>query len=196
MTIVDTTAPIIDTATVPEPAFYSCSVTHPTCADFDVMAFDNCGMATVDCTVDTLFTDCPATFTLEMTFTATDECANGALMTVQFDVADTTAPVLDLDLAPVNDTLQCSTENPDLFDASVFAVEDDCSDWTFGASREVVGEEETPCDYLLIDTYTFTDCDGNETVFVHTRTVIDSEGPNLPTSAVADEEYYCAFEVQ
>ena len=195
VTIVDTTAPVIDTTTVPEPAFFSCSVEHPTCADFDVLAFDNCGGTEVNCTVDTLFTDCPATFTLEMTFTATDECANDAMLTVQFDVADTTAPVLNLDLAPVNDTIQCTPDYPDLFDASAFSVEDDCSEWTLGASREVVGDEETPCDYVLIDTYTFTDCNGNETAFVHTRTVIDSEGPNLPTSVVADEEYYCAFEV-
>jgi len=195
VTIVDTTAPVIDTTTVPEPAFYSCSVEHPTCADFDVLAFDNCGGTDVNCTVDTLFTDCPATFTLEMTFTAIDECDNDASMTVQFDVADTTAPVLNLDLAPVNDTIQCTLDYPDLFGTSAFAVEDDCSEWTLGASREVVGDEETPCDYVLIDTYTFTDCNGNETVFVHTRTVIDSEGPNLPTSVVDDEDYYCAFEV-
>ena len=195
VTIVDTTAPVIDTTTVPEPAFFSCSVEHPTCADFNVLAFDNCGGTEVNCMVDTLFTDCPATFTLEMTFTASDECANDAMLTVQFDVADTTAPILNLDLAPVNDTIQCTPDYPDLFDATAFSVEDECSEWTLGASREVVGDDENPCDYVLIDTYTFTDCNGNETVFVHTRTVIDSEGPNLPTSVVADEEYYCAFEV-
>jgi hypothetical protein len=194
VTIEDTTAPEIDASTVPEDAFFSCSVEHPTCADFDVLAFDNCGETAVDCAVDTIPTACPATFTLAMTFTATDECANDTLMTVYFDVADTTAPVLDLDLVPANDTIQCGMD-PDLLESTDFSVEDDCSEWTFSATRETTGEDENPCNYFHTDTYTFTDCDGNETVFVHILTVIDTEGPSMSTAFDSQGPYFCAFEV-
>lgn len=194
VTIEDTTAPEIDASTVPEDAFFSCSVEHPTCADFDVLAFDNCGETAVDCAVDTIPTACPATFTLAMTFTATDECANDTLVTVYFDVADTTAPVLDLDLVPANDTIQCGMD-PDLLESTDFSVEDDCSEWTFSATRETTGEDENPCNYFHTDTYTFTDCDGNETVFVHILTVIDTEGPSMSTAFDSQGPYFCAFEV-
>jgi len=194
VTIEDTTAPEIDASTVPEDAFFSCAVEHPTCADFDVLAFDNCGETAVDCAVDTIPTACPATFTLAMTFTATDECANDTLVTVYFDVADTTAPVLDLDLVPANDTIQCGMD-PDLLESTDFSVEDDCSEWTFSATRETTGEDENPCNYFHTDTYTFTDCDGNETVFVHILTVIDTEGPSMSTAFDSQGPYFCAFEV-
>ena len=194
VTIEDTTAPEIDASTVPEDAFFSCSVEHPTCADFDVLAFDNCGETAVDCAVDTIPTACPATFTLAMTFTATDECANDTLVTVYFDVADTTAPVLDLELVPANDTIQCGMD-PDLLESTDFSVEDDCSEWTFSAIRETTGEDENPCNYFHTDTYTFTDCDGNETVFVHILTVIDTEGPSMSTAFDSQGPYFCAFEV-
>ena len=91
-------------------------------------------------------------------------------------MADTTAPVLDLDFLPANDTIQCGMD-PDLLESTDFSVEDDCSEWTFSAIRETTGEDENPCNYFHTDTYTFTDCDGNETVFVHILTVIDTEGP-------------------
>ena len=194
VTIEDTTAPEIDASTVPEDAFFSCAVEHPTCADFDVMAFDNCGSVTVACDMDTIPTECPATFTLAMTLTATDECANDTLVTVYFDVADTTAPALDLDLVPANDTIQCG-QDPDLLESTDFSVEDDCSEWTFNASRETTGEEENPCNYFHTDTYTFTDCDGNETVFVHIITVVDTEGPSMSTAFDGQGPYFCAFEV-
>ena len=195
VTIVDTAAPEIEAETVPEDAFFSCAEDHPTCNDFNVLAFDQCGTTEVNCAVDTLLTDCPATFTLEMTFTATDGCENGTSVTVYFDVADTTAPALDMDLVPTNDTIQCGLD-PDLLESSDFSVEDDCSEWTFDASREVTGQDDNPCDYVLTDTYTFTDCDGNQTVFVHTLTVIDTEGPAMSTAFDSQGPYFCAFEVQ
>ena len=195
VTIVDTTAPVIELETVPQDAFFSCAAEHPTCSDFDVLAFDQCGTTEMSCGVDTLFTDCPATFTLEMTFTATDECENSASVAVYFDVADTTAPALDSDLVPANDTIQCGFD-PVLLESSDFSVEDDCSEWTFTASREVNGQDENPCEYYLTDTYTFTDCDGNQTVFVHTITVIDTEGPSMSTAFDSQGPYFCAFEVQ
>ena len=195
VTVVDTIAPEIGVETVPEDAFFSCAEAHPTCSDFDVLAFDQCGATEVSCEVDTLFTECPATFTLEMTFTATDECENAASVAVYFDVADTTAPALDLELVPANDTIQCGLD-PDLLESSDFSVVDDCSEWTFAASREASGQDENPCDYTLTDTYTFTDCDGNQTVFVHTLTVIDTEGPSMSTAFDSQGPYFCAFEVQ
>ena len=194
ITVVDTVAPEFDTSSIPADATFNCTDVHPTCADFDVLAFDDCGTTNVDCQMDTVPTACPGTFTLIMTLVASDDCGNSTDATVTFEVEDTTGPELDLALLPADSTVQCGFV-PDVLDSTAFTVSDDCSDWVFGAVRDTTGENDNPCDYQHVDTYTFTDCDGNETVFVHTLTVIDTIGPMMSTAIVEELNFFCPFEV-
>lgn len=194
ITIVDTIAPMFDASTLPEDATFDCLDTHPVCTDFDVLVFDDCGTTTVDCAVDTVPTACPGTFTLIMTFTGADECGNTVSASTTFNVEDTTGPALEAASLPADTTIQCG-DDPDLLLAEDFVVTDDCNGWEMTAERATEGQEESPCEYTLVDTYTFTDCDGNETVFVHTITVVDTEGPTVSFAVFQDEPYYCAFEV-
>lgn len=194
ITIVDTIAPQFDETTLPDTATYDCLDTLPLCSDFDVLVFDDCGATTLDCMVDTLSTDCPGTFSLVMTFTGTDECGNTVTASTTFEVEDTTGPELDAAFLPADTTIQCGDDPALLLDTD-FVVTDDCNGWDMTAERITEGLEESPCEYTLIDTYTFTDCDGNTTVFVHTITVIDTEGPTVSFAVLQDEPYLCAFEV-
>lgn len=194
ITIVDTIAPTFDESTLPEDATYDCLDVHPVCADFDVLVFDDCGSTSLDCVVDTVPTACPGTYTLIMTFTGSDGCGNTVSANSTFNVEDTTGPVIEAASLPADTTIQCGN-NPDLLLSEDFDVSDDCNGWEMTAERVTEGLEESPCEYTLIDTYTFTDCDGNETVFVHTITVVDTEGPTISFAIFQDEPYYCAFEV-
>ena len=65
----------------------------PTCSDFDVQAFDGCCETTVTCEVDIISHDCPGTYSVNLTFTATDENDNAATALVVYEVVDTIAPV-------------------------------------------------------------------------------------------------------
>ena len=109
-----------------------------------------------------------------------------------FEVEDTTGPSSTRPSCPP--TIQCGDDPALLLDTD-FVVTDDCNGWDMTAERITEGLEESPCEYTLIDTYTFTDCDGNTTVFVHTITVIDTEGPTVSFAVFQDEPYLCAFEV-
>ena len=194
ITVVDTVSPSFDLASIPADATYDCTDVHPTCTDFDVIAFDDCGSAFVDCQMDTVLTACAGTFTLLMTVTASDDCGNSSDALVTFEVEDTTGPVLDPASLPSDTTVQCGFV-PEVLDSTAFLVADDCSDWTFNAARDTTGEEDSPCNYTHTDTYTFTDCNGNETVYVQLLTVIDTIGPSMSTAIVDELTFYCPFEV-
>jgi hypothetical protein len=194
ITVVDTISPEFDVASIPTDSTFNCTDVHPTCADFDVLAYDDCGSTAVDCQIDTVPTACPGTFTLVMTLTASDDCGNSTDATVTFEVEDTTGPELDLASLPADTTVQCGFV-PDVMDSTAFSVTDDCNGWTFGAVRDTTGEEDSPCNYTHTDTYTFTDCDGNETVFVQLLTVIDTIGPSMSTAIAEELSFYCPFEV-
>ena len=64
--------------------------------DHAVTAFDACGQVTLTEAVDTLLIDCPGSFTLIRTFTATDDCGNSTEAQQNIQVIDTIPPVVDV----------------------------------------------------------------------------------------------------
>ena len=176
VTVVDTVAPEFEE--LPEPATYYCEEVIPTCFDFDVQAFDGCCETTVTCEEEIISTDCPGTYSVNLTFTATDENDNAATALVVYEVVDTIAPVIGI--LPNDTTINCAVaETTPTLDSTFFAVEDGCNPWTFAVTTTFEGQEDNPCNYTRIDAYVFTDCNGNAATFDHILTVQDTTGPNI-----------------
>ena len=108
ITIVDTTPPSWDF--FPEDLVSDCSDTRPL---DDATAMDGCsGPADITITVDTLAGDCPQSYTLVRTFTATDQCGNATDPRVQtIDVVDNTAPLFVEDVAALAADLTVECDN-------------------------------------------------------------------------------------
>lgn len=181
VTIVDTLAPEFDEASLPVGETLYCEETMPTCADFDVLAFDTCCETEVTCEETTDPTECPGTFTLHLNYTATDENGNAAFHTTTYDVVDTIGPVL-FDPLPNDTIIDCDVSSVDdtpTLDSTAFTVVDGCNPWSFSVETEIEGEDENPCSFTRYDTYLFTDCNGNVTEFVHVLAVQDTTGPEI-----------------
>ena len=83
--------------------------------------------ADITITVDTLAGDCPQSYTLVRTFTATDQCGNATDPRVQtIDVVDNTAPLFVEDVAALAADLTVECDN--IPEAEVFTASDECQD--------------------------------------------------------------------
>jgi hypothetical protein len=156
-------------------------------------AEDNCSL--VEVSWDDLIVpgDCPGIDTLFRTFTALDSCGNTTSQVQTMFHFDNEAPVINV--FPNDTTIDCDPVNEiGTLDSAFFAVEDNCNPWTFQVSTDDDQQEDSPCDYQRFDTYTFTDCVGNATTFVHVITVQDTTGPNI-TEEPADLYLMCPQEV-
>lgn len=197
VTVVDTVAPEFDEASLPIDETLYCEEVMPTCADYDVLAFDTCCETEVTCEEDVEETACPGTYTLFLNYTATDENGNAAYHTTTYSVVDTVGPVLDSLLLPNDTIINCEVASIDLtptLDSAAFGAVDGCNGWTFAVETVVEGEAESPCDYTRFDIYTFTDCDGNVTEFTHVLAVQDTTGPMID-GGIEGITYACPQEV-
>jgi hypothetical protein len=88
ITIEDTTAPMLTI-----PADYTAECDEDLVFD-DASATDNCGEVTITLEEVTIDTDCAQEYSIERTFTATDECGNSSSATQTITGEDTTAPVI------------------------------------------------------------------------------------------------------
>ena len=71
-------------------------------------AFDAClDSIEMDIVQDTIFSNCPHTFTINRTFIATDNCTNEAIVSQVIEVSDTEAPVLTI---PLDFVAECGVE--------------------------------------------------------------------------------------
>ena len=111
----------------------------PTCADYDVLAFDTCCETEVTCEEDVEETACPGTYTLFLNYTATDENGNAAYYTTTYSVVDTVGPVLDSLLLPNDTIINCEVASIDLtptLDSAAFGAVDGCNGWTFAVETD------------------------------------------------------------
>jgi len=115
--VVDTTAPDLTI-----PADYTASCEDELVYE-DASAEDNCGMATISVSEETIEGDCPNNYTITRTFTAEDECGNVSEPQVQtITVVDETAPVFEDSV--VEFTYECDEVVP----ANQPVADDNCSD--------------------------------------------------------------------
>ncbi len=141
-------------------------------------AEDNCSDVEISWSDEIVPGDCPGEDTLLRTFTALDACGNVTSEVHTMFRYDNMGPVIGV--FPNDTTIDCDPANEiATLDSSFFAAEDNCNPWTFDVETEYDGEEENPCNYTRFDTYTFTDCSGNVTTFVHEIAIQDTTGPNI-----------------
>jgi hypothetical protein len=175
ITVQDITAP--DLVGVPADATVECdSVPAPAA----VSAADNCDDAPV-VVFDEVRADgnCPSSYTLTRTWTATDVCGNTSSATQVVTVQDTTAPVLAG--VPGDVTVECdSVPAP----ADVSAT-DNCSTFVI-TFDEVRTDGNCPSSYTLARTWTATDECGNASSATQVVTVQDTTAPDPIISDLTD----------
>ncbi|MGB1481681.1 MAG: hypothetical protein ACPG66_09960, partial [Flavobacteriales bacterium] len=126
ITVEDTTAP--EFTFVPEDATYECSDSDNILYE-DAIASDNCGEVTISLSTQTIETDAEGDYTIERTFTATDDAGNSTSVTQVITVQDTTAPVFTS--TPSDVTIECTEMVPvDIF----VSAEDACGNVTISVT--------------------------------------------------------------
>jgi len=171
----DNTAP--EFTAFPDTLIISCEEDFPA-AEGDLLpqASDNCGEVTL--IWDSTITDnaCPGSSTMCRHFTIEDECGNTTDSVHVIIQVDTVAPVIGM-LPPAEVTVECDAV-PEPLEAAVFEVTDNCNSWTMTVTSDSIPIDSTcSSNYQREDTYSFLDCDSNETIFVQTLTVVDMTPP-------------------
>jgi hypothetical protein len=184
ISVVDTTAPDL---TIPADETVECDSVPQV---GDASATDNC-----DDDVDVKFDgevridgDCENNYSLERTWTATDNCGNKTTLTQVITVVDTTAP--EFTVFPDDLTIECS----EIEDLGLFSIlgyldaneipfpqaEDNCSGVELTWTPDVIIEgQECPIVAVCTKTFTITDACGNSITRVFTVTIIDTEAPEI-----------------
>ncbi len=182
--VVDTTAPEFDA--IPDSEELSCEDAIP--SDM-ATASDNCGDATVSM-VDTIIDgDCPQSYTIVRTWTATDACGNTNSTTTEYYIYDDVAPVFDQVLENVS--VECADDVPA---APVVSATDNCGTVEVIVSTEVI-EEDQCGNGISIVTYIATDECGNSAEMSYSITVLDNTAPELTGTPVANLVLDCEDEV-
>jgi hypothetical protein len=165
VTVVDTTDPIVVSA--PEDITLECDQPEPT--DMPVFA-DNCDDNLEITAISGInnVTDCG--FTIERSWTATDDCGNSTTVSQTITFIDTTAPVL-IDV-PAAVTVECTA----IPQAPMVSAEDNCDDAPVVTMTETLGGG---CPYTITRTWIATDACGNQSTASQVITVIDEEAPVL-----------------
>ena len=133
-------------------------------------ASDNCGEVTIEEVSETIAGDCAGNYTIERTFTATDDCGNSTSATQTITVEDTTAP--EFTSVPADYTAECS-DALILDDAS---ASDNCGAVSIEVSSETI-DGDAAGNYTVVRTFTATDDCGNSTSATQTITVQDTTAP-------------------
>jgi len=173
ITVVDTTAPVIDIC----PADITID-----CANGDISPSNTGGAAASDvCDADVdmsyddvvISTDCPQT--IERTWTATDDCGNTSVCTQLITIIDETAPVVT---APADVTVDCG-DSTEPSSTGVASAVDNCS----GLEYSYVDAPLTgTCPVILVRTWTATDACGNSASDVQTISITDTTAPVVISS--------------
>ena len=178
ITIIDTTAPILDMP--PANTTIECDVLPPDPAV--ISASDNC-----DFSPEVLFSEtttpgnCPSNYTIIRTWTATDACGNTSAVTRNIIVEDTTAPIFNN--VPANTSIECDETLPVGNPSATDNCDDTLPNITFT-------ENTTPgvCigNATIIRTWTVSDLCGNSASTQQQIDVFDTTPPqfsNIPVDA-------------
>ena len=125
-------------------------------------ATDTCSTISWSNDFSALSDECGETGSATVTFTATDACGNESSTTATFTIEDTTPPAVPND---TGSTVQCLK---DAIQPTAPAVNDVCG----GNIIPDITESTNPdCEGTKEYTFTYTDCAGNEAVYVYTYTI-------------------------
>lgn len=180
ITVVDTTAPVFDSA----PADFTAECDDVPAPE-TLTASDNCSNVDIDFMEVSEPGDCEGSSTITRTWTATDACGNATDHVQIVTVVDTTAPTLSDDPADV--TAECdSVPNQKTLTAS-----DNCDSGVTVVPNEAREDGACPFDYTLLRTWSAADACGNEVSADQTVTVRDTTAPKIslsgsPTKFICD----------
>lgn len=165
VTIVDTTAPVA--VYVPMSVEIECDDEIP--SDQPIFS-DNCDDDLEISAISGINNVTECGYTIERSWTATDDCGNAITVSQTIIISDTQAPVL-IDL-PENETVDC---NAIPAPAGVSAI-DNCDENPTVSFSETVS---SGCPYTIIRTWVAMDECGNTSSASQTITVVDNEAPVL-----------------
>ena len=178
LTLTDNIAPTFDSV----PADYTIECDQDVVRD-DATASDNCSGAEVTVEEEIVAGDCPQSYQIVRTFTATDNCDNETMATQTITVQDTTAPELTI---PADYTVECSDDMP----MEAASATDNCGMVTISEVQSIVSGDCTG-NYTITRAFTATDECGNMTSATQTITVQDTTAPEF-TSVPADYTVECS----
>ena len=153
-------------------------------ADLTFSHTHSCTDVTIEVSSETIAGDCVGNYTIERTFTATDDCGNSTSAIQTITVEDTTAP--EFTSIPADYTSECS-DDLILDDAT---ASDNCGEVTIEVSSETIAGD-CAGNYTVVRTFTATDDCGNSTSATQTITVQDTTAPEF-TSIPADYTSECS----
>ena len=181
LTLTDDVAPVFDFV----PADYTIECDQPVVYEA-ATAVDNCSGAEVTVEEEILPGDCPQNYTIQRTFTATDNCDNASEAVQLITVQDTTAPELSI---PADHTVECSDDI--VYDEA--SSTDNCGLVNLDEVMETMAGDCTG-NYTITRAFTATDECGNSTTLTQTITVQDTTAPEF-TSVPADYTVECSDEM-
>ena len=181
LTLTDDVAPVFDFV----PADYTIECDQPVVYEA-ATAVDNCSGAEVTVEEEILPGDCPQNYTIQRTFTATDNCDNASEAVQLITVQDTTAPELSI---PADYTVECSDDI--VYDEA--SATDNCGLVSLDEVMETMAGDCTG-NYTITRAFTATDECGNSTTLTQTITVQDTTAPEF-TSVPADYTVECSDEM-
>jgi large repetitive protein len=171
ITVVDDEAPVL--VGVPADAAYSCEDEIP--APADVTATDNCTDDVVVSFNETIIPgDCPQSYVIERTWSATDNCDNTVSATQYITVSDELAPVITE--CPADASYDCLADVP-AADVSLVSATDNCGNVTIVLHSEITDGDE--CEGTIVRTYRATDECGNFSDCVQVINYNDNVAPTF-----------------
>ncbi|MFN0032513.1 MAG: T9SS type A sorting domain-containing protein, partial [Flavobacteriales bacterium] len=162
--VIDTTAPTLE---VGQGGSYSC--------DEEIVydepsATDNCDeLVDISSEVDTIWGNCPYSYTIVISYLATDNCGNTATGATTYVVYDETSPTFTS--IPEDETIECDEEVP----ASEATAEDNCGMVT--VTQSDFWYYESLCYSHIIRTFVATDECNNSSTATQNIYIYDTEAP-------------------
>ncbi len=188
ITVEDTTPPTFDFP-APQDETYQCAADVP--APFIPAPSDVSDNCSPEGSIDIAFDEqvdagsCPNNFTLNRTWTITDECGNSSSISQTITVDDTTAPVAPA--APADVTLQCAADVPAPVDLTAV---DNCDGDITVSPVDMTTQGACANSFVTVRTWTFVDVCGNTTSISQTISVNDDTAPVL-SGVPADATVEC-----
>lgn len=177
ITLNDNTPPVI---TCPANTTIECTASTLPANTGSPTTSDNCDLALTVTFSDVIIPgNCPQEFTINRTWTATDDCLNSSTCLQTIVVDDSTPPVIT---CPANVTVQCAAQVPPANIEAVTAT-DACSPATITFLSDVTVNFECVNRFHINRTYRATDLCGNSATCVQTITVFDDTSPTITCPA-------------
>jgi len=163
VTVSDIDGPVFD----PIDTQISLSCTDPI-PEPEASATDECTEFTIEVSEFSIAGNCPESYTIFRTYTATDGCGNSTVFEQEISISDNEAPIFENVLEEI--TVNCD----DFEEIPVPIVSDNCSEVNISHS-DVPGNEA--CVSGLSRTWIATDACGNQSTFIQQIFIVDTTAP-------------------